>query len=84
MIDLGAAAALAADNKIYCVAYTTVANVVPSRQQMPLHITREHWCGCERRCMRRRGDAWWYCRMGKITRGWDGGGRWYGSRGGRV
>ena len=41
MIDLGAAAALAADNKIYCVAYTTVANVVPSRQQMPLHIRRE-------------------------------------------
>jgi|AntAceMinimDraft_12_1070368.scaffolds.fasta_scaffold62037_1 hypothetical protein len=40
MIDLGAAADLAAVNKY--IAYTTVANVVSSRQQMPLHIRRRH------------------------------------------
>ena len=41
-MDLSAAAAVPAGNKIYCVAYTTIANVVSSRQQIPLHIRCKH------------------------------------------
>jgi len=70
---VGAAAALAADNKD--IACTAAAVVVPSRRQRP-PCRRGRWCECGRRCARRRGDACCGCRIGEIRRGWDWSGRW--------